>query len=249
KGFDMINPPSQESIEDFFKKYGKVVKVTPRKNDEKFKGSYFIQFEEHEEAKRISEMDLFFNSVKLIIMMKFDYCEMKCVEKGMDPDTMRKQKPQPHIQKTRSKLTPKYEKNCLLHFEGAGPNARWEDIKTKMGADYGSVVFVKLEQQLKSGIIQFKDPIASNVASSISNDNMEFDGVKPVFTVLQGEEERIYYLNRQKADEKKKFNHAKMNNAQKKVDDKNDSSDCSSTSVVKVGGKDDAGIVDCSSTL
>ncbi|CAG8457486.1 14540_t:CDS:2 [Dentiscutata heterogama] len=249
KGFDTTNQPSQKSIEDFFKKHGKVVKVTARKNNEKFKGSYFIQFEKHEEAKKISEMDLFFNGVKLIIMMKFDYCEMKCVEKGLDPDTMRKQIPQPPIQKTKSKPTSKYETNCLLHFKGAGPNVRWEDIKAKMGTEYGNVVFVKLEQQLKSGIIQFKDPIASNVASSIPNDDLEFDGFKPVFTVLQGEEEKIYYLNRQKAVEgmKKKSNLAKKNNAQKKVDGKNDSSDCSSTSVVKVEGKDDAGITDCSS--
>ncbi|CAG8520125.1 9554_t:CDS:2, partial [Racocetra persica] len=224
-----------KSIEDFFKKYGKVVKVTPRKDNEKFKGSYFIQFETHEEAKKISEMELFFNDVKLTIMMKFDYCEMKCVEKGLDPDTMRKQIP--HITKKHKLDSFKYEKNCLLRFEGVGPNVRWEDIKAKMETDYGSVVFVKLDQQLRSGIIHFESPIALKVVSSIQNDNLEFDGFKPVFKALEGEDEKLYYLNRRKFMEetrkKSSYNQTKRNNAQRTGDnDVTGNADCSSTSVI-----------------
>ncbi|CAG8714393.1 8417_t:CDS:2, partial [Cetraspora pellucida] len=219
--------------------YGKVVRVMPRTdNNEKFKGSYFIQFGTHEEAKRISEMELFFNDIKLTIMMKFDYCEMKCVEKGLDPDTMRKQVP--HISKSNSKPNPKldsvkYEKDCLLRFEGAGPNVHWEDIKAKMESDYGKVVFVKLDQQLRNGIIHFEDPIALKVASSIQNDDLEFDGFKPVFTVLEGEDEKKYYLNRRKFIEETKkkssYKKTKMNNVQ------------------RTGDKDDTGNIGCKRKL
>ncbi|KAF0548786.1 La-domain-containing protein [Gigaspora margarita] len=242
KGFDTVNQPPQESVENFFKNYGKVVQVTPRKDtDGKFKGSYFIQFETHEEAKSISELDLLFNDVKLIMMMKFDYCEMKCVEKGLDRDTMRKQAPQ--IQKANSRSNPKlnpfkYEKNCLLRFEGAGPNIRWDEIKNKMEANYGKVMFVKLDQQPRGGIIQFGDPIALKVSSVILNDDLDFDGIKPVFTVLQGEDEKNYYLYKRNftGEIKKKFKdkYTKRNNAQRKDEGKNDAeiADCSSTSVV-----------------
>ncbi|CAG8819360.1 15945_t:CDS:2, partial [Gigaspora rosea] len=141
KGFDTVNQPSQESVANFFKTYGKVVQIKPRMDtDQKFKGSYFIQFETHKVAKSISKKELCFNDVKLIIMMKFDYCEMKCDVKGLDRDTMRKLPPQIKKEanpRSNPKLEPvTYKKNCLLRFEGAGPNISWKDIKAKMKEDY-----------------------------------------------------------------------------------------------------------------
>ncbi|CAG8757231.1 41489_t:CDS:2 [Gigaspora margarita] len=293
KGFDTVNQPSQESVANFFNNYGQVVQIKPRKDtDQKFKGSYFIQFEAHEEAKSISEKELHFNDVKLIIMMMFDYCEMKCVVKGMDRDTMRKLLPQINkkansgsnpcfdycemkcvekgmdidtmcklplqIKKeANSSSNPKlepvtYTKNCLLRFEGAGPKIRWKDIKAKMMADYGKVKYVKLDKQPRGGIIEFGDPIALQVSSTILNSNLDFGGIKPVFTVLQGEDEENYYLyKRQLKREKRKQSknrRKKKSNVQRKVEGKNDAgiADCSSTSVE---GKNDAGIADCSSIL
>ncbi|KAF0516105.1 La-domain-containing protein [Gigaspora margarita] len=279
KGFDTVNQPSQESVANFFKTYGQVVQIKPRNDtDQKFKGSYFIQFETHEQAKSISEKELHFNDVKLIIMMMFDYCEMKCVVKGMDRDTMRKLLPQinkkansrsnpgfdycemkcaekgmdidtmcellPQIKKeANSSSNPKlepvtYTKNCLLRFEGAGPKIRWKDIKAKMMPDYGKVKYVKLDKQPRGGIIEFGDPIALQVSSTILNSNLDFGGIKPVFTVLQGEDEENYYLyKRQLKREKRKQSknrRKKKNNAQRKVEGKNDAgiADCSSISVV-----------------
>lgn len=53
---------------------------------------------------------------------------MKCIEKGLDPNTMRKQEPRPPKNKGR-KL--KYVENCLLKYEGAGPNATWEIVRVR----------------------------------------------------------------------------------------------------------------------
>ncbi|CAG8736906.1 1355_t:CDS:2, partial [Racocetra fulgida] len=164
-------------------------------------------------------------------MWKFDYCEMKCVEKGLDPDTMRKQIP--HIPKTNSRLKHKldsfkYEKDCLLRFEGAGPNVRWEDIKAKMETGYGSVVFVKLDQQLRSGIIHFEKPIALKVASSIQNDDLEFDGFKPVFKALEGsfnDSDRLFFdLFYEPCFLRSSYNQTKRNNAQR-TEDNDDTED------------------------
>ncbi|RIB16199.1 hypothetical protein C2G38_1528103 [Gigaspora rosea] len=107
-----------------------------------------------------------------------------------------------------------------------------------MEANYGKVMFVKLDQQPRGGIIQFEDPIALKVSSVILNDNLDFDGIKPVFTVLQDEEEKNYYLYKRNfiGEIRKKFKdkHTKRNNVQRKVEGKNDAeiADCSSTSVV-----------------
>ncbi|KAF0516109.1 La-domain-containing protein [Gigaspora margarita] len=235
-GFDTINKPSNKSIEKLFKKYGNVVEVIPRKDKhKKFKGSYYIQFETHREAKSILKKGLRFKGANILIMMKFDYCEMKCVQKGLHPDTIRKVPTRIKNAKSKSKLRPsEYKKNCLLRFEGAGPNIRWIDVKTKMKEDYGNVMFVKLDDKPGGGIIEFEYPIALRVSSEILNDNLDFDGLKPVFTVLQGEDEKNYYLCKREfiklIRNKRKHLYKKL---QRKVEGEDDAeiSDCSSTSV------------------
>ncbi|RIB30740.1 hypothetical protein C2G38_2151873 [Gigaspora rosea] len=252
-GFDTVNQPSQESVANFFKTYGKVVQIKPRMDtDQKFKGSYFIQFETHKVAKSISKKEL------------FDYCEMKCDVKGLDRDTMRKLPPQIKKEanpRSNPKLEPvTYKKNCLLRFEGAGPNISWKDIKAKMKEDYGKVMFVKLDKQPRGGIIEFGDPIALQVSSAILNSNLDFDGIKPVFTVLQGEDEKNFYLYKRRFKEEKrkksKNKHIKKNNVQRKVEVGNKNKRKKSKNKHtkrnnvqrKVKGKNDAGIADCSST-
>ncbi|CAG8750913.1 28290_t:CDS:2, partial [Gigaspora margarita] len=225
-GFDTINKPSNKSIEKFFKKRGYVVKVKPRKDaHKKFKGSYYIQFETHREAKSILKKGLRFKGANILIMMKFDYCEMKCVQKGLHPDTMRKVPTRIKNAKSKSKLRPsEYKKNCLLRFEGAGPNIRWIDVKAKMKEDYGNVMFVKLDDKPGGGIIEFEYPIALRVSSEILNDNLDFDG----------EDEKNYYLCKREfiklIRKKRKHLYKKL---QRKVEGEDDDeiSDCSSTSV------------------
>ena len=51
---------------------------------------------------------------------------MKCIEKGLDPNTMRLQKPP-----TKKEKRPHYKfaSGCLLHFKGAGPNSTYLTIR------------------------------------------------------------------------------------------------------------------------
>ena len=50
---------------------------------------------------------------------------MKCIEKGLDPNTMRLQKPPAKKEKRHNSFEP----GLLLHFEGAGPNSTYLTIR------------------------------------------------------------------------------------------------------------------------
>ncbi|CAG8440305.1 3064_t:CDS:2 [Diversispora eburnea] len=197
KGFDPNTGHNlQTEVTNFFNKFGKVVRIRERLDEQNnFKGSFFIQFSSHEEAKKISEMDLEFKGTQIKMMMKFDYCEMKCIEKGLDPNTMRKQEPRNHKNVKLKNKEPRYEKDCLIKYEGVGPNVTWEDVRKKFDSDYGKVVFVQLSSTTKSGTIQFEKAIAEKVVASIKDD-LEFDGVKPKISVMTGQEEKDYYQKR-----------------------------------------------------
>lgn len=52
---------------------------------------------------------------------------MKCVEKGLDPNTMRLQKQQ--ITKKEKRPSKKWNPGCLLHFEDAGPKSTYLTIR------------------------------------------------------------------------------------------------------------------------
>ncbi|CAG8642385.1 9732_t:CDS:2 [Acaulospora morrowiae] len=203
----------------FFQRYGRVIKVHERLDDQnKFKGSFFVQFHNHETAKKVSEMKLEFEESPIKMMMKFDYCEMKCKEKGMDPNTMRKQgQGQGQGQKKKkngaAQKDLKFKKGCLLKFEGAGPAETWETIRKKVDDEYGKVIFVSYNSVEKKGIIHFKEAIAENVATKISNGTLEFDGIKPSVSVVEGQEETNYYQRKKDHNKPNKRNGSKGGNS------------------------------------
>ncbi|CAI2172660.1 17796_t:CDS:2 [Funneliformis geosporum] len=193
KGFNKeeIDSNYEKEVASFFSQFSKVEKsFARRKDDGTYKDSFFVQFVSHEEAKKVSEMILSYKDAKLHIMMKFDYCEMKCIEKGLDPNTMRLQKPT--VKKEKRPHT-KMASGCLLHFEGAGPNSTYSTIRTQMHNDFGEVIFVQYDPQTLSGVIQFEKPIAHEVIESPSFEKLRFDNVQPKLRVLKDEEEKEYY--------------------------------------------------------
>ncbi|CAG8603584.1 8818_t:CDS:10 [Funneliformis caledonium] len=193
KGFNKedIDSNYEKEVASFFSQFSKVEKSFARKKDDgTYKDSFFVEFVSHEEAKRVSEMDLTYKDAKLNMMMKFDYCEMKCIEKGLDPNTMRLQKPTVKKEKRPYKKSPS---GCLLHFEGAGPNSTYSTIRTQMHNDFGEVKFVQYDPQTLSGVIQFVQPIAHKVIESPSFENLRFDNVQPKLRVLKDDEEKEYY--------------------------------------------------------
>ncbi|CAB5169702.1 hypothetical protein RhiirA5_345311 [Rhizophagus irregularis] len=212
KGFnkDEIDTNYEKEVASYFSQYGKVEKAFARRDDDNtYKDSFFIQFATHEEAKKVSEMDISYKNVKLTMMMKFDYCEMKCVEKGLDPNTMRLQKQQ--ITKKEKRPSKKWNPGCLLHFEDAGPKSTYLTIRSQMQNHFGDVKYVQYDPKNSSGVIEFEHPIDHKIIESTPSDKLEFDGIKPKFRILEGDEEKDYY-------QKKKnefFEKSKQSNALK----------------------------------
>ncbi|RIA96597.1 hypothetical protein C1645_375758 [Glomus cerebriforme] len=184
KGFnkDEIDSNYEKEVASFFSQYSKVEKAFARREDDNtYKDSFFIQFTTHEEAKKVSEMDISYKNVKLTMMMKFDYCEMKCIEKGLDPNTMRLQK-----QQITKKEKRRWIPGCLLHFEEAGPKSTYLSIRTQMQDHFGEVKYVQYDPKNSSGVIEFEHPIAHKIIESTSFKNLEFDGIRPNLRILTG---------------------------------------------------------------
>lgn len=196
KGFnkDEIDSNYEKEVASFFSQYSKVEKAFARREEDgTYKDSFFIQFATHEEAKKVSEMDLSYKNVKLEMMMKFDYCEMKCIEKGLDPNTMRLQKQQTKKEK---RYNNKLISGCLLHFEGAGPNSSYSTIREQMYNPFGNVKYVQYDPKNSSGVIEFDQPIAHKIIESTSSEKVKFDGIEPKLRVLKDNEEKDFYQKR-----------------------------------------------------
>jgi lupus La protein len=93
KGFvDEGEEVGQIALEAFFKTYGALmVRKRRNKEDNSFKGSVFVEFDNEESQKQFLELDPKpkFNGRDLTIMSKKEYSEMKCKEKGITPAWLR----------------------------------------------------------------------------------------------------------------------------------------------------------------
>ncbi|CAJ0643721.1 15361_t:CDS:2 [Entrophospora sp. SA101] len=153
KGFgDTSTPSLEKEVKSFFSQYGNAQKIFPRRDN--ITGNF--------KAKKVKGMELTFHDTKLLMMMKFDYCEMKCVEKGLDPNTMRK----PQNENNRKNL--KIKNNSLIQFSSAGENIDRFSIKEP------------------SGIIELMESGADAIVKSMLQDNFTLGGDKLTLKVLDG---------------------------------------------------------------
>jgi lupus La protein len=87
KGFGDEKDAGQIKLEEFFKPYGAIATRKRRDEDEKWKGSVFVEFDTEDEAKQFLALDPMpkYNDNELLAMSKKDYVAMKCKEKGITP--------------------------------------------------------------------------------------------------------------------------------------------------------------------
>jgi len=104
KGFPEETETLQEEMEKFFAQFGKIASVRMRRDQSvkgkkaPFKGSVFVEFVEFDEmnaflaksnSENVEERPKF-TKEQLKVMTKEDYCNMKMVEKGIDPKTVQR---------------------------------------------------------------------------------------------------------------------------------------------------------------
>ena len=89
KNFGDAEEAGQIALEKFFRPYGAVMVRKRSDNDNAWKGSVFIEFDSEDSQKQFLALDPApkFNGNQLTIMGKREYNEMKCKEKGIEPDS------------------------------------------------------------------------------------------------------------------------------------------------------------------
>jgi lupus La protein len=89
KNFGEADEAGQIALEQFFLQYGAVMVRKRRDADNNWKGSVFIEFDSEDSQKQFLALDPApkFNDNELVTMGKKEYNEMKCKEKGIEPDS------------------------------------------------------------------------------------------------------------------------------------------------------------------
>ena len=118
----------------------------------------FVEFQTTDEARKVCAMQLSYEDQPLAMMLKyvhhvfitkahflqidnvpilvrFDYCENKCIEKGIDPNTLRtdfgasKESRKPDRGQGRNARKPERDYRCLFKITGAKPDSEWSPIR------------------------------------------------------------------------------------------------------------------------
>ncbi|CAG8471832.1 11261_t:CDS:2 [Paraglomus occultum] len=207
KGFSTDACPDVKEITTFFEKYGKVKSVKLRKDENgKFKGSVFVEFQTTDEARKVSAMQLSYQDQPLTMMLKFDYCENKCIEKGIDPNTLRtdfgtsKESRKPDRGQGRNARKPERDHRHLFKITGAKPDSEWSPIRSE-AEKYGTVFWVELYGD-GTGYIEYKLPLDEEKKEALLSSDVEIDGEKLSFTTITPEEATEYFTKKKEASQR-----------------------------------------------
>ncbi|CAG8609767.1 8950_t:CDS:2 [Paraglomus brasilianum] len=206
KGFSTETPDVKE-ITAFFEKYGKVKSVKLRKDENgKFKGSVFVEFQTTDEARKACAMQLSYEDQPLAMMLKFDYCENKCIEKGIDPNTLRtdfgasKESRKPDRGQGRNARKPERDYRCLFKITGAKPDSEWSPIRSE-AEKYGTVFWVELYGD-GTGYIEYKQPLDEEKKEALLSSDVVIDGEKLSFTTTSPEEATEYFTKKKETSQR-----------------------------------------------
>lgn len=206
-----------------------------------FKGSVFVEFSSVDEAKAFLALEsLKYNEQELIKMSKDSYFKKKNKDKKGDEkpeknaEIKEEQKDEEMLESTtedkekrerkddeqqaeedKNEEKPmKYDSGCVLHFKNVGEQTSREDIKTLFG-EVEDIAWVDFARGSTEGFVRFsKEGGAQRVVETLKEKN---DGkvvireVETTVRVLEGEEERDYWiksrLDREKAKQKRGQRH------------------------------------------
>lgn len=218
KGFP--KDASLDELEEFFADHGKVIYLVMRRDEDRlFKGSVFVEFSSVDEATAfVAQESVKYKDEELTKMMKNDYYKMK--EKAHAPhkkeENKSKEKKSEEVKEenkedAEQKEEPlKYDSGCVLHFKNVGEQTSREDLKSLFG-EHENIAWVEFTRGETEGFVRFsKEGGAQRVIDALKEAN---DGkilirdVETTLRVLEGEEEKKYWVkvqeDREKAKQKK----------------------------------------------
>ncbi|CAH3133780.1 unnamed protein product [Pocillopora meandrina] len=186
-----------------------------------FKGSVFVEFSTVDEAKAFTSLEsVKYNDEELIKMMKGDYYKKKEREnphkkeenkrKAEKNDDAKETKEESKEDAEEKEEALKYDSGCVLHFKNVGEQTSREDLKSLFG-EHEDIAWVDFTRGETEGFIRFsKEGGAQRAIDALKEAN---DGkilirdVETTLRVLEGEEEKNYWLktkeDREKAKQKK----------------------------------------------
>nr|CAG8598621.1 258_t:CDS:2 [Entrophospora candida] len=197
---DRLTKKLTEEIRAFFSKHGTVEEIVARYEPvtKRFLSAFDIYFESHEEAKRVSKMNLNFHRARLHMMnVQPDY--IKWNGQGFDFTNIKSRDHYNYNSYSNGSAHDDYDNyisNKLIHFVGAGINADYAKIRLYMERNYARIKYVTYNPKTKSGIIELVDPYAEQVVKAMIEDGVFFDNVIPKFRVLEGKEKTSYYKHK-----------------------------------------------------
>lgn len=204
KGFPKDS--SLDQLEEFFANYGKVIYIILRRDLERsFKGSVFVEFSTVDEAKAFTLLEsVKYNDEELIKMMKGDYYKKKekenprkKEEKKRKDDDAKETKQESKEDAEEKEEAVKYDSGCVVHFKNVGEQTSREDLKSLFG-EHENIAWVDFARGDTEGFVRFsKEGGAQRAIDALKEAN---DGkilirdVETTLRVLEGEEEKNYWL-------------------------------------------------------
>lgn len=203
-----------DSIVTFLEPYGPVESCIRRTNLDKitkkhvFKGSCFIIFKDVETCKKFVEAEsIKYKDTELIRKFKNDYFEGKKKEIQEKRNNKKQKKEHPAANKVEESSFPK---GAVLHFTSLNETqtVSREDIKEQLKkVDSSEISYIDYQKGDTEGYIRFATQNAAvEVFKKLKDGELEVEGTKIIFKVLEGEDEENFLKKTADAVNKRREN-------------------------------------------
>lgn len=168
-----------DQLEEFYNDCAPVksIRMLRDKKSKAFIGNCFVEFDTAENAERVSKLDLVFEEAKIEMMMKTEYEAKRNAEKKSQ------EKPAKELEKY-------LVKGCLVVLDNVPTDMHPKEIR-KAVSQHGNVAFVQVDEESKSAMCRFRDPVAAQVVQ-LCTDGIKLQENTVTMRVATEEEETEY---------------------------------------------------------
>jgi len=197
KGWDLETTKDERPIRTYFEGKGYVVlSVRLRKalHTHEFKGSAFVELKDVDEAMKAAKEEFEVEGGnKLEVEMKEAYHARKKAERAKNKAEKKAASGESEGGGAKEEVAEEpFEKGCILKFSGVPDDTSREDFKEAFGK-FSEVSWVDFQRGDTEGEVRFAGPDAATVVEKCVAEEVKINGVLPVLTVVDGEDEEAYW--------------------------------------------------------